>query len=546
MTASVAALLDSALEHLGEGRAQSAVSLATAALAKDRRSVAALRVLALANEAAGNLPEALANYGSALQITPDDPEILKGLARLALDMGMPQVAGKLMAQAFAGQSADTEAACLLARALAQQDKVDSALDVLTSHLGAHPEASAAWNQLGQLVSDRGDLESAQTFFAEAIRLDPGLPQARFNAANLLVTCGEARQALEALEAIRDARLTPRERAKLAFTRACAHLLLGELRQGWTDYAARNDRAFPGSADYEAPGLRWTTDDPLDGLKFLLVGEQGLGDEVMFASLVPDLLDRLGPDGALSLAVEPRLVRLMQRSFPGVEVLPHATIETGGRRVRRLSAEAGAVPAFDAWAPMADLLPVFRSEMDAFPDKGSYLRADPLRMGAWKAALKAVAPGPTVGLLWKSGLLSGSRANAFAAFEAWAPVLASPGITFVNLQYGDCSAEISWASQALGVSIWTPPGIDLKQDLDDVTALACALDLVVGVSNATFNLAAAAGAPAWLVSAPDAWPTLGSDRYPWYPQVRLYPCRRFGGWSPVLESMGADLRARFPS
>ncbi|MFM8377615.1 MAG: tetratricopeptide repeat protein, partial [Phenylobacterium sp.] len=360
---------------------------------------------------------------------------------------------------------------LLARALARQDNVDSALDVLTSHLGVHPEASAAWNQLGQLVFDRGDLESAQSFFAEAIRLDPDLPQARFNAANLLVTRGEARQALEALETIRDARLNPRERAMLTFTRACAHLLLGELKDGWKDYAARNDRAFPGAADYEATGRRWTEDDPLAGLKFMLVGEQGLGDEVMFASLVPDVLDRLGPGGALSLAVEPRLVQLLQRSFPGVEVLPHKTIETGGRRVRSLSAEAGALPAFDAWSPMADLLPVLRPKLEAFPDTGSYLRADPLRVDAWKATLKAVAPGPKVGLLWKSGLLSGSRANAFAAFDAWAPVLASRGVTFVNLQYGDCSAELSWASHALNVRIWTPPDIDLKQDLDDVTALA---------------------------------------------------------------------------
>ncbi len=147
MTATVAALVDGALEHLGEGRVQSAVSLATAALEKDGRSVAALRVLALANEAAGNLPEALANYGSALEIAPDDPELLKGLARLALDMGMPQVAGKLMAQTFPGRPEDTEAACLLARALARQDQVDAALDVLTSHLEAHPEASAAWNGL---------------------------------------------------------------------------------------------------------------------------------------------------------------------------------------------------------------------------------------------------------------------------------------------------------------------------------------------------------------------------------------------------------------
>ena len=72
-----------------------------------------------------------------------------------------------------------------------------------------------------------------------------------------------------------------------------------------------------------------------------------------------------------------------------------------------------------------------------------------------------------------------------------------------------------------MDVWTPPGIDLKNDLDDLAALTCALDLVVGQANATTNIAAACGAPTWLISTPGAWPKLGTDRYPWYPQVRVF-------------------------
>jgi hypothetical protein len=122
------------------------------------------------------------------------------------------------------------------------------------------------------------------------------------------------------------------------------------------------------------------------------------------------------------------------------------------------------------------------------------------------------------------------------------VLRAKGACFVNLQYGDCAEEIAQAERELGVRIWTPPGIDLKQDLDDVAALCCALDLVIGFSNATLNIAAACGAPAWLISLPWAWTLLGTARYPWYPQVRTFTTMALGNWGPVMETVGEAVEA----
>jgi hypothetical protein len=97
-----------------------------------------------------------------------------------------------------------------------------------------------------------------------------------------------------------------------------------------------------------------------------------------------------------------------------------------------------------------------------------------------------------------------------------------------------------ARRAFGVDIVQPQGIDLKMDLDDVAALSCAMDLVLGPANATSNIAAACGAPNWLIAAPGAWPQLGTDRYPFYSQTRVFPTETFGDWSPVLAKIGAAL------
>ncbi len=74
----------------------------------------------------------------------------------------------------------------------------------------------------------------------------------------------------------------------------------------------------------------------------------------------------------------------------------------------------------------------------------------------------------------------------------------------------------------------------------MAALCGALDLVIGFSNATLNIAAACGAPTWLITAPAAWTRLGTDRYPWYPQVRSFVPPAFGDWAPVMAEVADEL------
>src|SRR6185312_10472951 len=272
---------------------------------------------------------------------------------------------------------------------------------------------------------------------------------------------------------------------------------------------------------------------------LLIGEQGLGDEVMFASYLPELIEALGPRGRLAVALEDRLTPLFQRSFPQVAFSAHASFKLDGQSLRTApGVDAGAI---DLWAPLASPLERFRPSLAAFPERDSYLTADPARVAHWRGVL-AGRPGPKVGILWKSLKLDGARLREFSPFERWRPVLTTPGVTFVNLQYGECAAELAEARAAFGVDILEPPGIDLKMDLDELAALCVALDLVLGPANATSNIAGACGAPVWLISTPVAWPKLGTDRYPWYPRPRVFSTRAFGQWDEVMGDIAGALAA----
>ena len=101
-------------------------------------------------------------------------------------------------------------------------------------------------------------------------------------------------------------------------------------------------------------------------------------------------------------------------------------------------------------------------------------------------------------------------------------------------------------EQFGVEILQPPGIDLKLDLDDVSALCAALDLTVGPATATTNLAASVGAPTWFISTPDAWPRLGTNFYPWYAQARVFAASASYDWPAVMAKVAEALRAEFPA
>ena len=418
-----------------------------------------------------------------------------------------------------------------------QGRFDEAIEVLRPAIKRRPHNPMLWNTLGTVLAEQGDPAGAQAFFDEALRIDSGFAKARYNRGNSRLALGDLGQALTDCDAALAQTSAADERAMMLMARSTIQIARGEITQGWKDYEARLDPLFAASTHFLVDAPRWTPGADLAGKRLLLMGEQGLGDEVLFANIIPDLIERLGPDGKLTVAVETRLVPLFQRAFPAADVGAHVTamIENRARR----AAPFVDLSLIDLWAPMASLLIDLRPTVESFPARTGFLTADPARVAHWKGVLRDAPGGFKLGLLWKSLKLDGARHRYFSPFDAWAPVLRTPGVSLINLQYGDCAAELA-AAKAAGIEIWTPPGIDLKQELDDVTALSCALDLTVGFANATTNLAAAAGAPTWFVSTPGAWPRLGTGRYPWYPQARVFMPPGFGQWDAVMNDVAAAL------
>jgi tetratricopeptide (TPR) repeat protein len=533
-------LLQKAVAAIEAENPKAASEWALKVLEKDDRNGFGWCLLAMARERAGDFVSSITAYESALKLLPDHAEIANDLGRLAMRMGMPEQAEKFYRHFIDRRPDHPEGANNLASALRLQGRRAEAIEVLKPAIQRSPQNALLWNSLGAVLAEDGDHATAEIFFTEAIRLDPRFFKARYNLANALVDRGAVAEGLEHLDEVLPAARAEDDRQMMRLARATTLLAVGRLSEGWDEYEARLHPQFADTVHFAIDRPRWSPGDDLLGKSLLVIGEQGLGDEILFANTLLDVIERLGPAGKLTIAVEPRLAPLFARSFPQATVGGHYTLLHGGRAVRLLPFIEDA-SGIDLWTPIGSLLREFRRDVSAYPDRPAYLAADAERVAHWRSELAALPAGPKVGLLWKSGTARGARHRYFSAFEQWAPVLRQPGLAFVNLQYGDCAEELAWVKRELGVEIWNPPGIDLKQDLDDVAALSCALDLVVGFSNATFNIAAACGAPAWLITTPGAWPRLGSpDRYPWYPQARVFAPATYGDWDAAMTTVAQAL------
>ena len=537
--------LKAAVAALASANFEAANAAALKALDLDERCGVAWHALAIAQEKRGDLRNALKCYQAAHDLLPEPEVVALDLGRLAYRLDMKDAAEVLFRLVLSKDPQAAEASNNLACILKDFGRYEEAIDLLKTAIGHDATNPSLWNTLGTIVSDQGDPAMAMIFFKEALSHDPGFAKASYNLGNAKLLFGDLEGALQDCNAALGMLTTPDEAAMMRLARSSIQLCRGELKAGWDDYEARLDPLFSGGTQFAVNRPRWEPQTDITSKSLLIIGEQGLGDEILFGTVLPDVLADLGPDGQMALAIEPRLLPLFSRSFPTVNLGAHATYGVNEQTIRLVPFMSNP-DEIDYWTPMASLLRKYRPSLEAFPQTHGFLTADPVRIEHWRNVLGQAPPGPRVGILWKSLKMFGPRNNAFSPFEHWAPILLTPGVCLVNFQYGECEEELAWARSELGVEIWQPPGIDLKNDLDDVAALSCALDLTIGFANATTNIAAACGNRVWLISPPGAWPRLGTDRMPWYPSAEVFVSETPGDWAPTMATVAAKLAQFVPS
>jgi hypothetical protein len=264
---------------------------------------------------------------------------------------------------------------------------------------------------------------------------------------------------------------------------CARLQMGLL--DWEGWEWRNARA--GHDPFPFPIWRGEKVG-----KLLIYGEQGVGDEVMFAQCFEDV--REWADEVV-IECEPRLAPIFRRSFPWAEVHGRSDLRDGSWIERA-----------DAKVLMGDLCKLFRRSEESFRP-GAYLVPDPEKVEFWRETLPGSEKFPGyVGVSWRGrqGVVEPSELDLH------------DGRLLVNLQYD-------------GEAFWTPP-IDLREDLEDVFAILSLCEEVITVPNTLAHMAGALGVPGrvWLVPSVEVnnalnWRWFHMER--WHQSLTVYDFRR---------------------
>lgn len=385
-----------------------------------------------------------------------------------------------------------------------------------------PNHAAIINGLGCVAMELLRHDEAIDFFQQSLKLQPNDPMIYNNLATCHVHKGNPKEGLNwAIKAYEGESDNPETEQNLA---QC-YLGLGMWKEGFSHYDAR--LLLPDRKE------RFYTSDRSDvywrgekGQTVVVHGEQGLGDEIMFASMLPDIMR----DCNVIYDCNSRLLNIMRDSFPEIPIY--------GTKQQNGLVDWYGNHQVDAKISIGSLAKYYRQTDDSFP-KTPYLKADDYLVAQYAERMKS--PRKKIGISWYGGAKRTSQDYRFNPLANWLDILRLD-CDFYSLQYNkEASEKIERFNAENGTNIihWQ----DTVDDYDETAAMLMNLDLVISCPQSVVHLAGALGVKCWRLCAKQALWTHGAhgNDAPWYGTVTNYWQEDSGDWKPLMEKVYDDIR-----
>lgn len=433
----------------------------------------------------GMLRESIQCNERALKIVPDHPDALLNNASAAFDQKDYEAALGWITKALAATPNRAEVYYTKANVLAAMSSFELAIADYDQALLLNPNYAEGYNARGLAKANLRLIDAAEADYDRAIALRPDFDDAIYN-------------------------------------KSYAQLEHGDFERAWQGYEKRFN--VPSLEIRRVPNLPVWTGETLAGA-LLARGEQGLGDQILFSSMLPDLV-RL--PFKVCVQVAPRLVPLFQRSFPTLDI----------------GSDLDPVPVGTvAQISLGSLGQFFRNSLDSFKTAPHpYLFADPVKTAAYRALL-APQSEKLVGVSWKSFAKRFTSHKSIALMDLL-PIAQTERCKLVNLQYGDVAEEIA-AAKPGGIVFDESVDVDLTQDIDGLASLISACDVIVTVSNTTAHIAGALGKPVLLmlpyrIGKLWYWSEAQGGHSLWYPTVTAFHQTQPDSWASTINAVKETL------
>lgn len=438
----------------------------------------------------------------------EDSDAFNHLGVVYMRSGRLEAAEKLFQHALLLNPFKFEIFLNLANIYSLLDQNDKALHYALEAVKSNNTSSSAFNNLGTVLSSMAMFDEAEVAFQTAIDLDKNNLEAFVNLGSRQ---SQTKRPLDAIKTYEKAlRRLPKHVSSQAhvikFLLAFEYLKIGNLADGWVCYDSGfhpnipNTNARTPARTFEVP--LWNG-KKIPGKTLLVWREQGLGDELLFLTCLPDLLKF---HDKVIVEVEYRLVETVKRTFPDVVVREQNYGEA--------PKYAPVYKDYDFHIPMGSLMRYFRASIDCFP-RSPVFAVDQSRADDFDGRLGPRGDKVRIGLCWRSGRINELRALHYLNILKLAPLFAMDNIQWVNLQYGDCEAECLAAEKEFGITIERWADLDLKNDLDGVFSLMSTLDLVITAATTVSSMAPLVGTETYMFQRDYDWTTFGQDKDPWF-------------------------------
>jgi tetratricopeptide (TPR) repeat protein len=502
------------------GSFETAADLIGKAIAIDKRNALYHSNLGTVLHASGKVDEALASYRRAVSLKPDYADAHSNLGNVLAGRHEIPEAMAHFERVLSLNPNHADAHTNLGAALAEQYRFAEAIPHYERAITLKPEGAEAYSNLGNALLGLDKPEDAVLCFVQAIKLKPDYLAAYFNLGN---TLQELEKLDDAIIMYDRALVIKPGYTQATYGKAMAQLRKGDFPNGWENHEQRWNTL--GHTPMRAYQQAMWSGEKLTAGKVLIWGEQGVGDEIMFAGLLPEVRRR---SNACVLDCDARLKPLFARSFPEIEVVSGCGPEQAHK------------PDIAAHLPAGSLPRLFRrSAADFALTKSPYLLAD---QGKREELRTRYANGKRlIGLAWYTkNKKTGPRRSI--DLPLLAPLFKHDEISWISLQYGLVD-ELQQQVAAAPAPIHVDPTVDQLNDMDLFAAQIAAMDLVITIDNSTAHLAGALGVPVWLMlpfAADWRWMTQREDS-PWYPSMRLFRQPLRGDWRSVVERISRELR-----
>ncbi len=527
------------LIHYQSGQNSLAIEYIETAISISPNQASYYSNLGLAYAAENNFDDAIESYKKAIKITPNYPEARYNLGNAYRAIGKKNSAIKNYKKAIQMKPDYAQAYNSLGLVLQKKGEITEAQIEFKKALSFDSSNYSIYNNLGVVEADLDNPSEAISNLERAIYLLENnqkslstscIPEKKHidiyhNIGLAYINVGDFKKAINF---INQALLFDNSDAKIRFSRSIAYLGDGNFPLGWEDYVFRPKKEGITNKYLDILGglKEWDLNKSPRNIPLVILPEQGIGDEIMFASIIPDLIK--SNEGEITLACDNRLISIFQRSFKNITI---TTLDNLKTTPDMQQIHIGSLPQYfrgsesDFKPPQPYISPNNETTL-YFHDKYSYIE------------------GLRVGIAWKSGNPDQGEKRSLP-LNQWKDMISIPGCTFFNLQYGDVQQEIDEFTSQTGIEIINDKEVDQLKSIEDFIAQISTLDLIITIDNSTAHIAGALGVPTWVMLQHNCDWRWMRGRYDslWYKSLRLYRQKEIGNWSNVTEEIIKDLTNR---